>query len=153
MGLFRVARSDAEYYYSLSGETTARFWLIKSIVNPSLRAAFLFRLCAATSGFIYLLMRSILLALHGCDVASGATFRGPIYLPHPTGIVLGRRVVIGRRVSIFQHVTLGRDGSGEYPEIGDDVILFAGCVVVGGQKIEAGSSVGALSFIGSGRRR
>lgn len=140
-------RADAEYYYSLSGKRIVRFWRLKSLLNPSLRAAYLFRVAAASTGLKYLVVRSLLICLHSCDVASGAKFSGPIYLPHPLGIVVGAGVRVGARVWLFQNVTLGRDGAGGYPMLGDDSRLFAGCVVVGGVQIPAHSRVAALQFV------
>lgn len=147
MGFVKVMRSDAEYYYSLSSSPIASMWILKSLFNPSLRAAALFRLCASSSGARYLMLRSILMAFHSCDVASGVEFGSSIYLPHPLGIVIGRGSVVGDRVWIFQNVTLGRDGAGGYPIIGDGARLFTGCVVVGNVLVEPGQSVAALSFI------
>ena len=89
------------------------------------------------------------MTVYACDVSSGAQIAGPLYMPHPVGIVIGSGTRIGARVQIFQHVTLGRDGSGEYPTIADDVILFAGATVVGGVTIGSGARVGALKLINS----
>ncbi len=68
-------------------------------------------------------------------------------MPHPIGIVIGSGAKIGSNVSIFQNVTLGRDGSGQYPTIGDETRLFAGAVVVGGVTVSARSRVPANSVV------
>lgn len=147
MGVISAMKRDAEYYYSLSSTPLVSMWFLKSLLNPSLRAAALFRYCGASDGVRYLIARSVLMSLHSCDVASGARFGSSIYLPHPIGIVIGRGVMVGDRVWIFQNVTLGRDGKGQYPEIGEGARLFTGCVVIGRSRIESGRSVPAMSFI------
>lgn len=72
--------------------------------------------------------------------------------PHPIAIVIGEGVRLGERVTIYQGVTLGgaRRGdwqTGTYPVIGDDVVLFAGAVVIGGVTIGKGCIIGANSVV------
>lgn len=74
---------------------------------------------------------------------------GPgLYVPHPTGIVIGGSVVIGADVSILQNVTLGRTGV----EHGDPVIcdgceIGAGAVILGSLRIGRDAKVGANSVV------
>lgn len=72
--------------------------------------------------------------------------------PHPTSIVIGEGVRLGARVKIYQGVTLGgaRRGdwqAGNYPVIGDDVVLFAGAVVIGGVTIGNNCTIGANAVV------
>ena len=147
MSLISDVRGDTSFYYSLLGEETPKTWFLRVPLVPSLYACLLFRLASETTGMRHLLVKRYLLRCFGCVVASGADIRGPIRLPHPTGIVIGEGVVIGHRVQIFQHVTLGRDGKGDYPIIGDDVILFTGAVVAGAVTVPNGARIGALQFV------
>lgn len=87
------------------------------------------------------------MTVYSCDVSSGAVIQGPLYIPHPLGIVIGAGAVVGRRVQIFQAVTLGRDGQSMYPTIHDGVKLFAGCSVIGGVSVGAGALVSAGSVV------
>lgn len=71
---------------------------------------------------------------------------------HPTSIVIGDGVRLGERVKIYQNVTLGgaRRGdwkAGNFPSIGDDVVLFAGAVVVGSVRIGNNCTIGANSVV------
>lgn len=61
--------------------------------------------------------------------------------------MIGSGARIGADVSIFQNVTLGRDGSGGYPVVGDGARIFAGAVVVGNILVSAGARVPANSVV------
>jgi serine O-acetyltransferase len=67
---------------------------------------------------------------------------GPgLHLVHPHSIILTAQTRLGRNCTIFNGVTCGvnhLDRSG-YPVIGDDVVLFPGCKVVG--KVHIGDTV------------
>lgn len=75
---------------------------------------------------------------------------GPLWLPHPIGVVIGSGVSIGTGVTIFQNVTLGTDGTGKYPRIGDNAIIFTGSLVAGDVFIAAGARVKALTRVTPG---
>lgn len=73
-------------------------------------------------------------------------------VPHPVGIITGRGVRAGRNCSIYQNVTLGgkrvddwRDNL--HPQLGDDVLLSAGAVILGEVTIGDGASVGAGAVV------
>lgn len=73
---------------------------------------------------------------HGVFISHQAKFSRSLFLPHPVGIVIGRGVKLGERVRIYQNVTIGGARLGDwqtdqYPEIGDDTVIFAGAVVIG----------------------
>jgi serine O-acetyltransferase len=86
----------------------------------------------------------------GIDIHPGATIGRRFYIDHGTGIVIGETCVIGENVKMYQGVTLGatfveRDlqGKKRHPEIEGNVILYAGCTILGG-----GTVVGHDSVIG-----
>lgn len=62
----------------------------------------------------------------------GASFAEPPQLPHGlNGIIVSHNAVVGKNCRIFQQVTIG-EGRGGAPKIGDDVLLGAGCKIIGG---------------------
>lgn len=71
------------------------------------------------------------------------------------GTVIGPTVKIGNNCKIYQNVTLGANRkivngiitNEGYPEIEDDVIIYAGAIIVGPVKIGRGSVVGANSVV------
>lgn len=89
---------------------------------------------------------------YGLFINAKAIFPESLVLPHPTGIVIGEGVTIGERVMIYQHVTLGgaRIGdwkAGNYPSVGDDTVIFAGAVVLGGITVGRSCVIGANSVV------
>jgi serine O-acetyltransferase len=88
----------------------------------------------------------------GIFISHKAEFPRSLDVKHATGVVIGEGVKLGERVTIYQHVTLGgaRTGdwqAGNYPEIGDDTVIFAGAVVVGKVKIGRHCVIGANSVV------
>jgi serine O-acetyltransferase len=102
---------------------------------------------ASRGGLVGRMARKLLRVLFGCDVSPGARFSGPPNLHHPLGIVVGMGVVIGHNVTIYQGVTIGGSRSGKYPQIGDNVIVYANATIVGGAMIGDNAVIGANAFV------
>lgn len=87
--------------------------------------------------------------LSGCYISPRARIGAGLYLPHPTGVVIGKGVVVGDLASIFQNVTLGSRGAGAeaYPVLGDGVTLYANAIVVGDVLIGANAVIGAGAVV------
>ncbi len=94
-------------------------------------------------------------SMTGIDIHPGATIGRNFFIDHGTGVVIGETTVIGESVKIYQGVTLGalsipRDGRGHvirgtkrHPTIADNVTIYAGATILGGEtKIGEGSVVG-----------
>ncbi len=88
--------------------------------------------------------------LTGIDINPGATIGQHFCIDHGTGVVIGQTAVIGNRVKIYQGVTLGalsvnkEDASSKrHPTIEDDVVIYAGATILGGNTV-----VGRGSIIG-----
>lgn len=86
----------------------------------------------------------------GIDIHPGATIGNPFFIDHGTGVVIGQTTIIGDRVRIYQGVTLGalavrkeQQGAKRHPTIEDDVIIYAGGCILGGD-----TTVGHDSIIG-----
>lgn len=86
-----------------------------------------------------------------CQISFNAEIGSNLNFPHPFGIVIGDGVIIGDNVKIWQNVTLGSHGKKntvlQYPEIGDNVKIFAGSMILGNVKIGRNSSVGGMSLV------
>lgn len=91
----------------------------------------------------------------GLDIHPGAQIGHSFFVDHGTGIVIGETAVIGDRVRLHQGVTLGGEpiapgeahvGPGpesrRHPIIEDDVVIFAGAVLLGPIRIGARSRIG-----------
>lgn len=90
----------------------------------------------------------------GIDIHPGAHIGESFFIDHGTGVVIGETAVIGDRVRIYQGVTLGAlslpKGAIQdlrtrkrHPTIEDDVVIYAGASILGGETV-----IGARSVIG-----
>jgi len=90
----------------------------------------------------------------GIDIHPGATIGDRFVIDHGTGVVIGETTQIGNNVRIYQGVTLGAlslpknageslRGKKRHPTIEDDVIIYAGATILGGDTV-----IGKRSVIG-----
>ena len=86
----------------------------------------------------------------GIDIHPGARIGASFAIDHGTGVVVGETAVLGDRVRLYQGVTLGAASVSKrlahtkrHPTIGDDVVIYAGATILGGDTvIGAGSRIG-----------
>jgi serine O-acetyltransferase len=76
----------------------------------------------------------------GIDIHPGATIGRRFCIDHGTGIVIGETTHIGDGVKLYQGVTLGAltvekglADAKRHPTIGDEVVIYAGATILGGQ--------------------
>ena len=79
--------------------------------------------------------------------------RQRIFIDHGTGVVIGETTIIGNRVKLYQGVTLGAlsfamdeegrlvRGKKRHPTIEDDVVIYAGATILGGNTVIGRGSV------------
>ena len=90
----------------------------------------------------------------GIDIHPGAQIGESFVIDHGTGVVIGETTVLGKNVRIYQGVTLGalslpKDagdrlrGKKRHPTIEDDVIIYSGATILGGDTV-----IGTRSVIG-----
>jgi serine O-acetyltransferase len=90
----------------------------------------------------------------GIDIHPGAHIGESFVIDHGTGVVIGETTQIGKNVRLYQGVTLGAHSlpknSGEkfrgkkrHPTIEDDVIIYSGATILGGN-----TTIGARTVIG-----
>jgi serine O-acetyltransferase len=88
----------------------------------------------------------------GIDIHPGARIGESFFIDHGTGVVIGETTVIGNRVRLYQGVTLGAlsvpRGATEklrtqkrHPTIEDDVIIYSGATILGGDTVISARSV------------
>jgi len=78
----------------------------------------------------------------GIDIHPGARIGRNCFIDHGTGIVIGETAIVGNNVKIYQGVTLGAlyvkknmADTKRHPTIEDNVILYAGCTILGGETV------------------
>jgi len=93
--------------------------------------------------------------LTGIDIHPGATIGEYFFIDHGTGVVIGETCTIGKNVKLYQGVTLGAKsfsldehgnpikGVKRHPDIGDNVVIYAGATILGGD-----TAIGHDSIIG-----
>lgn len=90
----------------------------------------------------------------GIDIHPGATIGPGFFIDHGTGLVIGETCNIGKNVTIYHGVTLGAfspydregnkfKGKKRHPDIEDNVIIYSGAVILGGE-----TTIGKNSVIG-----
>jgi serine O-acetyltransferase len=93
-------------------------------------------------------------SITGIDIHPGASIGESFFIDHGTGVVIGETTKIGKGVRLYQGVTLGalslpKDagellrGEKRHPTIEDDVIIYSGATILGGDTV-----IGARSTIG-----
>jgi serine O-acetyltransferase len=95
----------------------------------------------------------------GIDIHPGARIDESFFIDHGTGVVIGETTDIGKRVRLYQGVTLGAlslskantvalRGHKRHPTIEDDVIIYAGATILGGETvIGRGAVIGGNCWI------
>ena len=84
----------------------------------------------------------------GIDIHPGAKIGDSFFIDHGTGVVIGETTEIGNNVKVYQGVTLGAlfvdrklSQTKRHPTIGDNVILYSGCTILGGKTVIGNNSV------------
>lgn len=123
-----------------------KYWKMRAeVVNPKSKKSKLVRL-------YYLLRIKKMDAYHnasmGTDFGAEAEFATPPILVHGmNGIIVGHSARIGKNVTISQQVSVLQGPRGTHVEIGDNVILGAGCKIIGNVKIGANCIIGANAVV------
>ena len=123
-------------------------------IYPGFFAIFCYRIAHSLARLsIPLLPRMITEYSHkvtGIDIHPHAEIGCPFSIDHGTGIVIGETTIIGNNVKLYQGVTLGalsvdksKASKKRHPTIEDNVVLYSGCTILGGETV-----VGRNSIIG-----
>lgn len=103
-----------------------------------------------------ILKRNKIIAKTGNTLGLNVKCKGKITFPHPHNIIIGDNVEIGKNCIIYQNVTIGKKRDfykkletkkSEYPKIGNNVIVYAGAIIIGDIKIGNNVIIGANSVV------
>jgi serine O-acetyltransferase len=129
------------------------------LARPGFLAVFLHRSAAAC--YPYGMIGRVLgktfwrlnVLFNSCDIRPQAKIGPGLNLSHPFGVVIGI-AEIGKNATIMQNVTLGLrnvtanpDDMGARPRVGDNVVIYAGAVLVGSIRIGDGAWIGANAVV------
>ena len=156
---FLLLQGDLERQFALEGLTKKRaglFHLLFKSLHPRFLPLILCRLSRASFllgipilPFVFSYLNLILFGIQitpRCEIGAG------LFLPHPSGVVVGSWR-IGCNVTLFQQVTLGaKDIDMSFtpsilPEICDYVTIGAGAKVLGGIRLGENVIVGANAVV------
>ena len=116
------------------GRFWALFWRRERTKNRLLKDILTFRL-------------SRMAHRHGGYVGNGAQFSGIPTLPHGLhGVYISRYAVIGANCRIYQNVTIG-EVERKAPTVGDNCLIGAGAILVGGIRIGDNVKIGAGAVV------
>lgn len=150
--IYDELKKDAEAIYKGDPAATCMYEVIRAY--PGFYAIAFYRIAHTLHKMkIPLLPRMITERAHSCtgiDIHPAAVI-GPYFcIDHGTGIVIGETTIIGCNVKLYQGVTLGALSvdkdmarSKRHPTIEDNVIIYAGATILGGDTV-----VGHHSIIG-----
>jgi serine O-acetyltransferase len=153
--LREVLASDVEAAYD--GDPAAGCYDEIIFSYPGLYAVMVYRLAHELHSLSVPLIPRIMTehAHHrtGIDIHPGTRIGRRFFIDHGTGVVIGGTAVIGANVKLYQGVTLGafsfdKDEEGRlvrhtkrHPTIEDDVVVYAGATILGGDTVIGRGSV------------
>lgn len=143
---------DVEAAYA--GDPAAKSYEEIVVAYPSIRSLTIYRIAHELfRAGVPLLPRVMTEYAHdrtGIDIHPGARLGRRFFIDHGTGVVIGETAEVGDGVRIYQGVTLGatsiRNGRGlrgvkRHPTIEDDVTIYAGAKILGGETVIGRGSV------------
>ena len=148
-----LVQTDVQAAYDGDPAATSRDEVI--FCYPGLFAITVYRLAHVLYGLEVPMIPRIMTehahGVTGIDIHPGATIGEYFFIDHGTGIVIGETTIIGAHVKVYQGVTLGGlttrggqllRGQKRHPTIEDNVTIYAGASVLGGETV-----IGSNAFI------
>lgn len=144
----------ADFRIIFERDPAARNWLEVLFCYPGLQALLFHRI----SHWLYnlgiplipRLISHIARFITGIEIHPGANIGTGVFIDHGMGVVIGETAIIGDYCLIYQGVTLGGTGkeSGKrHPTLGENVVVGAGCKVLGNILIGNNVRIGAGSVV------
>lgn len=153
----RMLQTDIQAAYNGDPATTSTEEILYSY--PSIQAISIHRIAHELYNLnvpiIPRIMNEYAHRLTGIDIHPGASIGEYFFIDHGTGVVIGETCTIGKNVKIYQGVTLGAKsfpldehgnpikGIKRHPNIEDNVVIYAGATILGGD-----TTIGKNSVIG-----
>jgi serine O-acetyltransferase len=154
-GVMDLIADDVEAAYA--GDPAATCLEEVILAYPGVKAVFTYRIANLLQRLgVPLIPRIMTEFAHnetGVDLHPGARIGRSFFIDHGTGVVVGETTVIGDRVKLYQGVTLGAlsfprgvggdlvRGARRHPTLEDDVVVYAGATILGGETVVGRGSV------------
>jgi serine O-acetyltransferase len=133
---------------AFEGDPAAKSFAEIVVSYPSIRAIAIYRIAHELQRLgVSILPRMMTEHAHdrtGIDIHPGASIGRRFFIDHGTGVVIGETTEIGDNVRLYQGVTLGAKsprhgeslrGVKRHPSIEDDVTIYAGATILGGDVV------------------
>jgi serine O-acetyltransferase len=144
----------ADFRIIFERDPAARNWLEVLLCYPGLQALLFHRI----SHWLYnlgiplipRLISHLARFITGIEIHPGAKIGTGVFIDHGMGVVIGETAIVGDYCLIYQGVTLGGTGkeSGKrHPTLGENVVVGAGCKVLGNILIGNNVRIGAGSVV------
>ena len=150
---------DTDFEAAYEGDPAAKSLEEVILSYPSIEAVSIYRIAHMLYSLgVPILPRIMTEYAHkntGIDIHPGAKIGPNFFIDHGTGVVIGETCTIGGHVKLYQGVTLGAksfplDENGKpikgikrHPDIEDNVVIYAGATILGGNtRIGRGSVIG-----------
>ncbi len=149
---------NQDIHAAYKGDPAAASYFEVVLSYPSVRAISVHRLANFLElqevPYIPRMMSEYIHEKTGIDINPGAKIGPGFFIDHGTGVVIGSTAIIGKNVKFYQHVTLGafsltdvekirKENKKRHPTIEDDVTIYAGSTILGGNTIiQKGSIIG-----------
>ena len=147
-GLWARLREDVRTVFAR--DPAARTVLEVLLCYPGLHAVWLHRVAHWLWGARLLLLARLVSHFNrfctGIEIHPAATLGRRCFIDHGMGVVIGETAEVGDDVLIYKGVVLGgvsMDKKKRHPTIEDDVIIYSGATILGGDTV-----IGARSVIG-----
>ncbi len=148
--LYRVLNTDIEAIHMGDPAARTEFEVIRAY--PGFYALCFYRIAHSLHELkVPIIPRILTEFAHGktgIDIHPAATIGEYFMIDHGTGVVIGETATIGRNVKMYQGVTLGalsisKDMASKkrHPSIGDNVVIYSGATILGGDTIIGEGSV------------
>ena len=98
------------------------------------------------SGFLNYIMTEQHRGKYNIILSKHPEIEEDVWFPHPHNIIVGGVVKIGKKCVLYHDVTLGQN-RGEYPIVGNGVIIYAGAKVIGNVTIGDNAIIGANAVV------
>jgi serine O-acetyltransferase len=155
------ARLAEDVEAALEGDPAAKGFAEIVVAYPSIHAIAIYRLAHELHVLgvprVPRIMSEHAHSRTGIDIHPGAVVGRRFFIDHGTGVVVGETSRIGDRVRLYHGVTLGAfsprrgqtiRGTKRHPTIGDDVTIYPGATILGGEtEIGSGTVINGNAYV------
>lgn len=154
--MFELIKKDI---YKARASIGIRIFIVLLLKSPGFQVVIIYRLSSFLRkkrlAILSLILDRLMLHFWNAEIRSTAVIGGGLNIAHPTGIVIGGKVIIGENFSIRQNTTIGGN-TGKFrenmknwtqPVIGNNVLIGCNAAVLGPVKIANDVKIGACSLV------